>query len=391
MTIPDASNVTSDVCQVCGTGKLRPVQGFSDLLRITSDCKPYPSGGFLAVCGACGAVQKAPTNEWLIEITGIYEDYAAYYQSGGDEQIVFDRQSGLPRRRSDVLLERLVSLGRLADNGVVLDVGCGNGVTLTSMSRALPHWQLNGFEIGDDSLARLSIIPGFERLHTGTLDSINKPFDLVTMVHSLEHFPSPFDALKTLRRNVCRDNLFIEVCNVDENPFDILVADHLIHFTPSSLSRLLQRAGFSPVSIATDWVAKEISLLANISDIPDEFNVDTTVDVKAIHQRLEAYVTWLKRLRDEALDAAKGDNPFGLFGTSIAATWLAPQLEDKVAFFVDEDSSRIGREHLGRPIVHPNAIPQNAKIFMALAPRVASAIADRLGELPCTFVMPPLI
>ncbi|MCX7181041.1 MAG: class I SAM-dependent methyltransferase [Proteobacteria bacterium] len=377
------------VCQICGKGRLREVCGFATLPRITSDCRAHAAGGSLQVCLACGGVQKLPDAQWLREIAGIYAGYEAYYQSGGDEQIVFDRQSGLPRRRSDVLLELLALPGRLPDMGAVLDVGCGNGATLTSMSRALPRWKLNGFEISDGALPRLSAIPGFDRLYTGSLDRIDRTFDLVTMVHSLEHFPAPFDALLALRRNVCRNSLFIEVCNIDENPFDILVADHLMHFSPATLARLLRRAGFAPVSSATDWVAKEISLLANIAGSPEPSDLAAVVDAASVHRRLTGYVQWLQRLRDAAMAAAHGDRPFGLFGTSIAATWLAPQLLGKVSFFVDEDSSRIGREHLGRPIVHPGATPQDARIFLALAPGVASAIADRLGALPCSWIMPP--
>ena len=392
MNIPDKLELKSDACQVCDTGQLLQVKGYNDLPRITSDCRPYPSGGILAVCNTCGAVQKVPSADWLGEIAEIYANYAAYYQSeDGDEQIVFDRLSGMPRRRSDVFLERLISIDRIADGGSALDVGCGNGVTLRSMSSLLPNWQLNGFEIDDGKLARLSSIPRFKQLFTGSLDRIQQTFDLVTMVHSLEHFPDPFAALRILRQNVCRDSLFIEVCNLDENPFDILIADHLLHFTPTTLAILLNRAGFSPISISTDWVSKEISLLAKNADITHSENVDASVDVKSIYSKMEEYVFWLKKLRDTALEAGKDDLPFGLFGTSIAATWLAPQLGDKVTFFVDEDASRIGRQHLGKPILHPNSIPKDARVFLALAPKVASLIADRLHALPCSFILPPPI
>jgi hypothetical protein len=43
---------------------------------------------------------------------------------------------------------------------------------------------------------------------------------------------------------------------------------------------------------------------------------------------------------------------FGLFGTAIAATWLDAQTGQAARFFVDEDTNRIGRTHLGRPYWH---------------------------------------
>lgn len=378
------------ICQICGSSNLREVVGFANLPRITSDCRPFPAGGFLAVCSECGSVQKSVTAQWLSEISEIYSSYAAYYQSGGDEQIVFDSGTGQPRRRSDVLIERLRFLDKLADKGDMLDIGCGNGVTLRSMGHVFPDWQLNGFEIGSGNQQRLEEITNFTRLYTHSLEDIDRRFDLVTMIHSLEHFSVPAEALADIGSNICDHHIFIEVCNIDENPFDILVADHLMHFSPNTLARLLQKTGFKTVSIATDWVSKEISLLACVNPQPEE-NIAENIDnnPQKIYHRITAYVHWLTALRDEALRSASSDHPFGIFGTSIASTWLAPQLSNKVSFFVDEDQSRIGRQHLGCPIISPVEIPNHAVVFIPLAPGVAAAIFERLANLPCTLVLPP--
>ena len=379
-------------CKVCGQSHLREVAGFGALPRITSDCRPYPVGGSLYVCLSCGGVQKLPDEQWLREISGIYAGYEAYYQSGGEEQIVFDRATGTPRRRSEVILSGLVKRAGLPARGRALDVGCGNGATLTAMSTALSDWTFSGYEIGDGALPRLARIPRFEQLHTGSLGAINQRFDLVTMIHSLEHFPSPESALTQLLPMVGSGKLFIEVCNVEDNPFDILVADHLMHFSPGSLTRLLQRAGFAPVSIATEWVAKEISLLTRVRD-PLVADISTiSNDPNRTYWRIVGYVSWLQQLRQLALMTSDGKHPFGLFGTSIAATWLAPQLVGKISFFVDEDVNRIGREHLGIPVISPSDIPRDAKVLLALAPKIASIISKRLNSvLPCSLIMPPTL
>jgi len=382
-----SSNNTA--CQICGEESLQEVVGFGALPRITSDCRPYPAGGNLYVCLACSGVQKRADPIWVREITDIYASYDSYYQSGGEEQIVFDQATGTPRRRSDVILAGLARSASLPDSGRALDVGCGNGATLTAMSAALTSWSFSGYELGDGALPRLERIPRFERLYTGSFDTIPKHFDLVTMIHALEHFPLPMSALEELMPIVGTGKLFIEVPNVDENPFDILIADHMMHFTPITLKRLLQRAGFISTEIATDWVAKEISLLATGGVAREKYNEVAPIDANFTYRRLERYVDWLERFRDVALATAKDNQLFGLFGTSIAATWLAPQLLDKIAFFVDEDSNRIGREHLGRPVIHPTAVPKDAKVYLALAPRVASMIADRLGNLHCALILPP--
>jgi hypothetical protein len=189
--------------------------------------------------------------------------------------------------------------------------------------------------------------------------------------------------------------LLIQVCNVEENPFDILVADHLMHFSPDALTRLLQRAGFDVISVVTDWVPKEISLLAKVNMCRAEeslsgLNLSSTAG-EATFRQMTLYIDWLKNMVLGARDIASAERQLGIFGTSIAATWLAGQLGQRISFFVDEDESRIGKEHFGRPIVRPSDIPVGGIVYIALAPGIAAVIASRLASLPCTLLSPPLI
>jgi len=78
----------------------------------------------------------------------------------------------------------------------------------------------------------------------------------------------------------------------------------------------------------------------------------------------------------------------GIFGTSIAATWLAASLGDKVTFFVDEDRNRVGLSHLSRPIYNPAHAPKGSHIVVPMRTDIAVAIAKRFEELTCKFVLP---
>jgi len=69
---------------------------------------------------------------------------------------------------------------------------------------------------------------------------------------------------------------------------------------------------------------------------------------------------------------------FGIFGTSIAATWLTAELGNAPSFFVDEDVNRIGHLHLGAPIVSPAHVPAGSTVFVAQPTPIARLIADRL-------------
>ena len=81
-------------CHNCGESALVMANGYEAFFRVTSDCKPWPPGGVLARCSACGMVQNPVTPQWSKEANQIYANYTIYHQSGGAEQNVFDPQSG---------------------------------------------------------------------------------------------------------------------------------------------------------------------------------------------------------------------------------------------------------------------------------------------------------
>jgi SAM-dependent methyltransferase len=374
-------------CRACGATNLEELEGFSSLPRVTSDCLPFGAGGRLAVCTECGAAQALPDGQWYAEIQEIYSKYDVYHQSGGIEQHVFDSAVGQMRRRSDVLVERIEGLADVPRSGKLLDVGCANGVTLRTFAERR-QWELYGLDLHDRNLVQLSAIPGFERLYTCPPGEVSESFDLITLVHALEHFPDPAAFLTQLRSKL-RGNgmLFIQVPNGAANPFDYVVADHLLHFSPYDLAVLLHRSGFCKIRVFTDWVMKEISLVASAG--PDNGTPEGSDLARFGKVRVQNQVNWLSDVIASATCEAATDAPFGLFGSSIAATWLWSAVSDRVEFFVEEDPSRVGRQHLGRPILSPDQVPSGASVFMVLAASLGTSIQKRLRHLPFRLLMPP--
>jgi len=376
-------------CLICGQSQLKLIQGYTDLPRVTSDCRAFPPGGDLLVCEACSAVQKTPSKRWLAEIEEIYRDYAAYSLADGAEQLVLDPITASPAKRSDVLVKKLIGSIDFPDTGRALDVGCGHGVTMAALSVVFPNWRFNGYELGEGNLPVLQKIKNFEFLYTGALTAIDSKFDLISMIHSLEHFVDPISTLCELREIVGHEGrLFVEVCNVQENPFDLLVADHLMHFSPVSLRYALNRAGFSTECESTTWVKKELSFVA-IQGREENFAYSKNGSSEV--ERISASVAWLVKLVELARVVAQENRPFGIFGTSIAATWLSTALSGEVDFFVDEDPHRIGRNYLGKEVIGPDEVPESAVVFLALAPTLADAIARRLADYPFELISPPPI
>ncbi len=371
--------ILSACCHDCGKPALVVASGYETFYRVTSDCKPWPPGGCLARCSACGLVQNPVTKQWGEEASQIYANYTIYHQSGGAEQNVFDPQSGVGKPRSDKLIQALMRECALPATGRLLDIGCGNGGFLSAWSRSIPGWSLCGSEVSDKYKARVESIPGVEQLFTCDIDQIPGSFDLISLVHVLEHIPSPSDFLRRVRSKLKPGGLlFVEVPDCEQSVFMLLVADHCSHFSPPLLAGLVSAAGFEVLHATNTWVAKEVSVAARLfagpgSTSPLRLPESDSLKVFGGWERLAAIVAKIEPLKQQA--------NFGLFGTAIAATWLDAQTQSAARFFVEEDRNRVGRTHLGRPIFAPEDVPAQATVFVALPQPLAGQVAERLARL----------
>ena len=193
------------------------------------------------------------------------------------------------------------------------------------------------------------------------------------MFHALEHMPDPLAALRDAAGLLNEGGrLFVEIPNAAISPFDLLVADHLLHFSPPHLGYLASRCGLSISILRDDLVPKEITLLAERGG-----EVAARPAPAATMEIVRSNVTWLSAMLAEASETAGRARTFGVFGTAISGMWLYGALRDKVSFFVDEDMSRVGNSFEGIPILSPAQAPAGSTVFVPLLPEVARRVVGR--------------
>ena len=144
--------------------------------------------------------------------------------------------------------------------GKVLDIGCGSGGNLKTLQDQ--GWDPHGIEISEVAAAHArELVTGY--IHTGTLESAPFPpnsFDLILMSHSLEHLPSPTEALRRVHR-LLKDDGLLAVTVPNERSLEAALFGrwwfhwdpprHLYHFGKHTLSRVMKHAGLQPVSFRT--------------------------------------------------------------------------------------------------------------------------------------------
>lgn len=358
---------------------------------VTSDCKPWPRAGTWAICPGCGHVQKMLDEEWYKDIGKIYREYEMYPLSDGQEQVVFEEATPMPRTLR--LIENLRSEIPLGAKGRLLDIGCGNGSILRTFHDLYPGWSLCGYEQFDTSRAYIEGLPGVDRFFSGTVGEINDRFDLITIVYVIEHLPDPVGTLKQLKRLLKPDGiLFVQTSNYVENPFDLLVVDHCSHFTLETLAYVLQLAGFSPLLRTDSWISKEIGVAGKVSSKVSNDGVSGDIKNRTgeSERTLRSMLVWLQTMIDE-LKERSIHTSVGIFGTAIAGSWLAGASGHCAKFFVDEDPLRHRKEHMGHIVLKPDEVPDNSSVYLAFPPELARKLHARLSRLypSVDFLVPP--
>jgi len=362
------------------------ISGFEKFSLVTSDSKNWYTKHLLGVCTFCGILQKYTDDYYKSQINKIYENYSIYYQGNGSEQVVFTDGDDSGSQRSNILVTHLEALTKTNENGCLLDIGCGNGTFLKVFSKANGFWHLTGMDINDNQKFQIESIENTS-FYSGDISNINNKYDVISLIHVLEHVIDPITFLRSLKSKLKKNGtLLIEVPYFEENAFDLLIVDHCTHFNLKTMLWCMTTSGYEVVDITTQCVHKEMTILAKIDSKVEGLSTGQQKNNSLI---VNDNLYWFTNVITRSKIIAELDGSFGLFGTAIAATWLAGELGRIVDFFVDEDTTRIGQLHLGKPVYHPENIPKDSHVFIALPYETAKRIEKKYRHL--NYHMPPVL
>lgn len=219
------------------------------------------------VCRRCGLVFTSP--RMLARV------YASFYDR--DYRELYLREPGEPDDRDVDLRDELTSAEwrwerygeTLGDAPRLLDVGAGRATFCGLVRQRLPHAEVTAIEpdVRYGRFARerwgIRVVPS--RLEQAALPP--RSFSHAVMFHVLEHATQPSALLLQVNGLLRPDGrLLLEVPNIAGpwNGIGMLHPAHLYHFTPQTLTLLLQRTGFR-VDDLREW--DEAPLPTSISAI----------------------------------------------------------------------------------------------------------------------------
>lgn len=250
-SVPKTIHLESVPCPFgCDDGDVLVLKGYDRLNHLP--------GVFNVVrCKACGLMRTdpRPTPEGM----RLYypDQYGPYRGTRIDPDRRNEGRSGILRRWATRFFEFNTMRLPAMQPGRALEIGCASGAFLHRLSRS--GWNAEGVEFSDTA-AQSARSLGFS-VYSGSVESAPDPqhfFRLVVGWMVLEHLHDPVKVLQKIHRWVEPQGwLVLSVPNAGAIEFNLFrdrwyalhLPNHLYHFTPGSLSKILEAGGWRAVRV----------------------------------------------------------------------------------------------------------------------------------------------
>ncbi len=236
--------------------------------RRDEDVKFYDPPFRVVRCKHCGMTYVNPR----LSSERLHEMYQEEYWAS-DRAKEFGYASYLAERENyeRTYRRRSTTIDRYrSEPGRVLDVGCAAGFFLSVMKAK--GWQTSGVEISKPMVDYARETLGLDDVRHGdltTLDIDEGGYDVVTMWDVIEHLEDPRAHLEAARRGLRDDGLLVLETQDVSSRFARLMRrkwqhykheEHLYHFEPATLGRLLDEMGFDVLENTPRHGGKYVSL-----------------------------------------------------------------------------------------------------------------------------------
>jgi len=346
-------------CNICNN-QLNKIFSSNSVLAVSSDNKSIKSPLNIYKCPKCFHIQKISDNK----IKTVYETYKNNDLVNGQDQIKF--VNGKPFFRTDILIKTIIN--KLKNKKTLLDIGTGTGVFLSSCNNYF-NFDMSAFDLNSRYKNKILSIKNVTNFYTNSLEELNRKFDIISMIHVLEHIEKPLETLKILQKKLNKNGIIIiQVPSINENLNDALIYDHYSNFTKNSLFLLLSKV-FTNIKFIKTEIKNEITVVIENNSTKEYYeNYDFKLDFSYIN----TLNTYLNNINHDIY----------IFGTAPTSTYYASILKDNNNFkgFLDEDILKKDKFHLDKKIYHPKEFT-NIDCFIPLSLDICDYLRKKYKDI----------
>ena len=239
-------NELKNQCLACYSKRIVIFKSFNRLKSVSSDTIPLnfkiPD---IIFCKSCKLIQKKTSKNYIKNIAKIYNNYKLYHQDKKGRGFSTFNSSGQNLSKSKVILDYFFKQKfHLPKNFKILDFGCHAGINM----KLLKKYSINKNIFGYDKYKKNSTI--FEKnliskIYKDNIFQTKIKFDIIISFFVLEHILDTEEYFNKIERLLTNNGiLFLQVPDIENNPYDFIIYDHVFHFSKSSLINLLKKKKF---------------------------------------------------------------------------------------------------------------------------------------------------
>jgi 2-polyprenyl-3-methyl-5-hydroxy-6-metoxy-1,4-benzoquinol methylase len=194
------------------------------------------------ICRGCGLVYQSPRMTEA-ESQAFYEtEYRLLYQG---QEGPNSKDLAVQAARAEIALDFVHK--QVSSAARILDIGCSTGIFLQQFQT---HYRAQAFGVEPGKVYRqyaqslgLEVYSSLDEVQ----HALGSRFNLVSMMHVLEHLPNPLEYLRNLREKYLEPDgwLLLEMPNLYAH--DCFEIAHLISFSAHTLTQVVQKAGYRVV------------------------------------------------------------------------------------------------------------------------------------------------
>ena len=306
---------------------------------VSSDIKKVKYSSNFLICENCGCLQKKINKKYLKNINTIYKNYEGFskYNQIDQKKVI----EGGASSRCELLFKKFLNKKKYNE---ILDYGSSNGAMLMPFINS--NKKLFATDLKCNLNTKILESKNFVKfINIKNFENSEKKFDLITMIHVLEHLHKPKEILSIITKKLKKNGIiFIQIPNFLFNPFDLCVYDHTIHFDRDSLNRLANACDLKILSIDDKLMNGEFSLILKKTK-----KTKKNKNIKKINFPVVKKIDYFKNFEKKIL-LIKNIKNISILGTSISSLSIKHNFQGKIKNIYDEDLSKIGKKFEGYKI-----------------------------------------
>jgi SAM-dependent methyltransferase len=331
------------------------------------------------VCQACGHTQ----NDDIPEIQAFYDTgYRISLASEDHDQVFAIGPDGAPIYRTDHQAAISLNLLDLPPSAAVLDYGAARSDTLRKMVARRPDLRPHVFDVSSDYAPAWQgwVQPEAQATYAPSASWAGR-FDAAMSHFVIEHVADPQGFVRDIGALLRPGgSLLLSMPDVDANPGDLVVADHLNHFSEVSLRRILAASGFRTTTVDRTSFPGAFFLVATKTEDVDR-NADDHAAVALAARRAQDICVFWRQASDRIAQEAERwrGAKAAIYGAGFYGSWLYGKVGSavRVSAFLDRNPKLRGATHFGLPVMLPEDIAAETEVlFIGLNPlKAREAIA----------------